>query len=370
MVLFLFLSLILAFLLAGPKLHLTIQADEPWLSRERTSFVNGFFIILVFISHIRQYQLDVTPFETRLIQELIPNQLIVTTFFFFSGYGLMHSIKAKGRSYVRAVILRRFPQLLLNFSVAVLLFAALQAALGHTCSLCHILLSLPGWESVGNSNWFICMTLLAYLFIFLSFSLLGVQRPYAAVTLVAVLLALCAPLILLEKDTYWVDTYLCIPAGMLFSLLKGRMESFFAKTHVPAIAVGLGLLIIGYCLHINTAQVYWHLGLPAGAPRLPAMMAGSVVFALGLTITYGCVTFRMLPRVMVWMGGAALFPMYIFQRIPMILGHHFEFNQTHTDLYVAGCLVAGMLLAVCFERIYAWMGHYTLHSEVESAGKP
>lgn len=357
MILLLFLSLILVFLLAKPKLHLNIQSDEPWLSRQRTAFVNGFFIILVFLRHIQQYQLNISHFEEHLLLNLLPGQLIVTSFFFFSGYGLMHSIKAKGKPYVRSIIQRRFPSLLVNFSVAVILFVALQAFLGHTYSLCHILLSLPGWESVGNSNWFICMTLLAYLFIFLSFSLVGPQRPYLAITLIAVLSILGSSIILQEKEAayWWVDTYLCIPAGMLFALLKERMEQFFAKTHIPAISVGLCLLLAGYFLYINTDQVFWHLGIPTGSPRLPAMMIGSILFVSGLTIIYGCLSFHTLPPFMVWLGGTALFPMYICQRIPMLVGYHFGFNQNYTAYYIAGCFLVSILLAACFQKVFGWL---------------
>lgn len=295
MILLLFCSLFLAFLSARPKFHLYIQSKEPWLSRERTSFVNGFFIILVFIRHIQQYQLAISPLETGLIRELVPGQLIVTSFFFFSGYGLMHSIQSKGSSYVRSILLRRFPQLLLNFSIAVLLFVALQAALGRTYSLGHILLSLPGWEAVGNSNWFICITLLAYLFIYASFSASGVQRPHTAILLVALLLVLCAPFILLEKGTYWVDTFLCIPGGMLFAKSKGWMEETLPKLHVPTIFIGLLLCSAGYCMHMHTFKLIGWLGLYGIAPLLPVMMAGSVLFALGLTLTCSCISFRSLP---------------------------------------------------------------------------
>lgn len=67
---------------------------------------------------------------------------------------------------------------------------------------------------------------------------------------------------------------------------------------------------------------------------------------------------------MVWLGGAALFPMYIFQRIPMILGHHLGLNENHTDFYVVGCLIASILLAACFERVYAWLGKSAFQREI------
>lgn len=355
MVAFILILLLLALLYARPAFHGNIQTSEPWLSRERTCFVNSFFIFLVFIGHISQYQIPYSPLERTLIRLFIPGQLIVTTFFFYSGYGIMLSLCQKGGPYVHSLISRRFPQLLLNFSIAVLLYGVLQFSTGHSYSTSHILLSLVGWESLGNSTWFICTTLIAYLFIYVSFTICGTRRPYAGVSLVAVLLAACIPLILLEKHSYWVDTYLCIPAGMLFALCKSRVETLLARVPFPSIALGGVITAAGYIMHHYSGSVAWHLGLPDYCMHLPIVIAGSILFAFGLTLTYGCISFRRLPKFMVWAGGAALFPLYIFQRIPMIIGLHFGLNETYPHLYIAACLALSIALAFIFMRLFRYL---------------
>lgn len=356
MLAFILILLFLSFLYARPTVHANIQTSAPWLSRDRTCFVNSFFISLVFIRHIGQYQIPFHPIERELINYLVPGQLIVTTFFFYSGYGIMLSLCQKGRPYVHSLITRRFPQLLLNFSIAVLLFGVLQFSTGHLYSPSHVLLSLVGWESMGNSNWFICTTLIAYLFIYVSFTICGTRRPYAGVSLVAMLLAACIPFIVLEKKhSYWVDTYLCIPAGMLFALCKPRMETLLARVPFPTIALGIIIAAAGYIMHLYPASVAWHLGMPENCPRLPIAIAGSILFAFGLTLTYGCISFRKLPKFMVWAGGAALFPLYIFQRIPMIIGRHFGLNETYPHLYIAACLALSIALAYVFMRLFRYL---------------
>ena len=283
---------------------------------------------------------------------LVPGQLIVTTFFFYSGYGIMLSICQKGQPYVLSLITRRFPHLLLNFGIAVLMFGALQFSMGFSYSLSHVLLSLVGWKSMGNSTWFISTTLIAYLFIFVSFTICRTKRPYAGVSLTATLLAVCIPFILLEKDRYWIDTYLCIPAGMLFAMSKTHIETWLARVPFPTIALGFIIAAAGYIMHLYPASVTWHLSLPASCPYLPIVIAGSILFAFGLTLTYGCISFRRLPKFMVWAGGVALFPLYIFQRVPMIIGRHFGLNETHPHLYIAACLVVSIALAFIFWKLF------------------
>lgn len=267
----------------------------------------------------------------------------------------MLSLCQKGRPYVHSLITRRFPQLLLNFSIVVLLFGVLQFSMGHSYSLPHVLLSLVGWESMGNSNWFICTTLIAYLFIFVSFTICGTKRPYSGISIAATLLTVCIPFILLEKASYWVDTYLCMPAGMLFALLKPRMETLLARIPFPSIALGIIIAAAGYIMHLYPASVAWHLGMPESCPHLPIAIAGSILFAFGLTLTYGCISLRRLPKFMVWAGGAALFPLYIFQRIPMIIGRHFGLNETCPHLYIAACLTLSIALAFVFLKLFRYL---------------
>lgn len=355
-----------ALIYARPQLHNRILAGEPWLSRERTSFVNGFFIILVFLSHIQQYQYPQFPGERAILRAVIPDQLIVTTFFLYSGYGIMYSILRKGKSYVNSIITRRFPQLLLNFSIAVLIFVALQYLMGKTYSIPHILLSFIGWQSVGNSNWFICMTLLAYVIVFASFSIGGTRRPRLSIALTAIMLIIGMTLICQVKAAYWCDTCLCIPAGLLFALYKERIERLLMYTPIPTILLGLFLVVAGYV-------AYFHCGrsvFPYKCISLLVANVGSVLFAGGLTIVYGCVSLRRLPRFMVWVGGAALFPMYIFQRVPMLIGSYLGVSNSHPQLYIAGCFVVCLLLAAIFQRIFAWLARLIFPVQTPAAMSP
>ena len=82
-------------------------------------------------------------------------QLIVVMFLFFSGYGVMSAIRNKGAAYVQAMPRHRILTVLVNFDVAVVIFAVLQLLLGRVFPVNRYLLSLVGWEQIGNSNWYI-----------------------------------------------------------------------------------------------------------------------------------------------------------------------------------------------------------------------
>ena len=68
---------------------------KSYLSIKTTTAINGFFVLLVFLRHFRQY---ITIGKHDKIFDWIDGrtgQLIVTTFLFYSGYGMMHSLLNK-----------------------------------------------------------------------------------------------------------------------------------------------------------------------------------------------------------------------------------------------------------------------------------
>ena len=156
------------------KLHL-----DKYLDRGICDSVKGLFILTVFYSHLMSY---FHRKEIVLGGPIIPyldmvsgllGQLIVVMFLFYSGYGVAYSITKKGSDYVASMPRKRLGHTLLNFMVAVAIFLVLQTAvLQKDFSFTHIILSFTGWESVGNSNWYIFVILLCYALNWLIYRLL------------------------------------------------------------------------------------------------------------------------------------------------------------------------------------------------------
>lgn len=81
-------------------------------------------------------------------------QLVVVPFLFYSGYGVMNSIKNKGTAYVNSIPRNRVLNTMVNFGVAVSIFICMNLILGIPMELKQAILSYLSWESVGNSNWY------------------------------------------------------------------------------------------------------------------------------------------------------------------------------------------------------------------------
>ena len=287
------------------------EADGDYLSHRQGDAVKGIFILMVFLNHANYYIREaghqyVNWYDTLFLDVSGKfGQLIVVMFLFFSGYGVMTAVKNRGAAYVRAMPRRRILTVLLNFDVAVVLFAILQLALGQVFPAKQYLLSLVGWEQIGNSNWYIFVILLCYAATWLSARLFG--DGWKTLALTAGLLAVLYGVLAGCKEPYWYNTIVAYPMGMAACLGKERLDGIGAKTYWAALAVSVLCLTLTYIRHQDP------LGL-VHSFRTVAFTAVMVLLLMKVKVGTPALD---------WLG-KNLFFLYIYQRILMILLAFFD----------------------------------------------
>ena len=298
-----------------------------YLSLDTTNAVKGVFIALVFIKHATPYILnsgyvfdDSVWSKLFLFIDAHVGQWIVAMFLFYSGYGVMQSVRKKGVEYIASIPRKRVLTTLANFDIAVALFALVSLFTSSNYTLKHYLLSFIAWESVGNSNWYIFVIILCYLFVYVAFYGISVgkrlcRRMYVGEAIVcSLLLMLTAGLLSLVKPTWWYDTMLCFGFGIFYSILREPIESFFKRYYWLALFVSLILLVV--------------LGGAKGiAYNFYSIAFCSFVVMLTMKL-------KLNNPVLIWTG-RNLFPLYIYQRIPMIV---FSSNVEALSLHHTLCL--------------------------------
>ena len=282
------------------------KAFPDYISKERTNAIKGIFILVVFLSHIRPFIID-AGYMYHGIGDLIFRrflgifgQLMVVMFLFYSGYGVMESIGRKKDQYVKSMPRHRILSTLLNFDIAVCAFLAVDLLLKHDVTAPQFLLSLIAWDSVGNSNWYIFAILICYTVTWLAASI--IKEPKQLCITVFILLTLSAVTLGFFKEYYWYNTLWAYPAGMYYSYNRPKIEGYI-DTHYTKTLLILILLVAAF------SAIPWDL---AGF-RVNAL---SVAFAL--TIVTLSMRLKMDNPALRWCG-EQLFPLYIYQRIPMIV---------------------------------------------------
>lgn len=83
--------------LCGAKFVKSGEFNSDYMSKDTTGAINGIFVLLVFMCHISGYmKLGGSSDTIWLDLKSWLGQLVVVTFLFYSGYGMMCSIMKKG----------------------------------------------------------------------------------------------------------------------------------------------------------------------------------------------------------------------------------------------------------------------------------
>lgn len=303
------------------------------LSLEATKKINGIFVLLVFWRHFGQYcEVDQFPILLPIsILESGLRQLIVTPFLFFSAYGIYQRIEADGDKYISQLPKKRILKIWLHFAMAVTLFLLIGILQHQKYSLSRILLSYVGWESLGNSNWYIVAILSMYLATYVSFSI-KCERKYSILLVFLLANTYVMMLLAFHKGVYWVNTIYSYPAGLLFAAYEEKFGGVFKKYKLICVCM---LMVLTIGLYTRIQYVFYHNLL-------------SVVFCLDIVLIstrlkrYKRNDFELLSFL-----GNFIFEIYILQRIPMILFWDVFVGYE----YFVICIFVTVILALIFRKM-------------------
>ena len=159
--------LLLILIVAGLRIAKP-STDDSFFDNSHCMPIKGICIASVFLGHAGGYLYTSGPDGLHGLERIFFflndnfGQLKVVPFLFISGYGVAQCLESKGDSYLSSMPRRRIFRTLCRFDIAVLSFVALNLLLGISMSIRQIGLSFIGWDSIGNSNWYIFVILICY----------------------------------------------------------------------------------------------------------------------------------------------------------------------------------------------------------------
>lgn len=317
---------------------------DDYMSREKTSAIKGIFVILIFLSHYSGYvvlegQYDI-PYL--LLQNYL-HQMVVVMFWFYSGYGIMESISAKGYTYVQKIMSKRFVTVLVNFDLAVLLYACVAIIVGRKIGALEFLLSLIGWRAIGNSNWYIFVTLVLYIIVFLSFiNLKWSKNKYIGAAFVTILSILFIYIMMkMGQPTRYYNTTIIFSLGMWYSIFRKHVENILMKkdSYYALFCVGL------VCAYFGAYFNRWEYGIEGYTAWAVLFTILIVVFTMKISICNNLLN---------WFGNH-IFSIYILQRIPMILLAQTSLDENHKYVFLILTVLITILMAIVFDSVTSKM---------------
>ncbi len=329
-----FLLLLVLLCVIGAEVKKENEFFEDYASLEKSNAIKGIFVVLVFFSHAKAYMhLNDANSQYYLGVQQYLAQMIVVPFLFFSGYGIMQSIMKKGNDYVKKIPTNRLLKVLLHFDIAVLLFVILNLIIKREMTLGKVLWSLVGWESIGNSNWYILAILLAYAATFIAFIVCR-KHHYLGATVTTILLIGIILYISKYRPGYYYNTLLTYSLGIWYALFKDKIDKICMKKDIIWLVL-VGLCGMGYYLaHKNYTKSVWYYELWACL-----FMLLLILFSMKISINNGILQFF----------GNHIFSIYILQRLPMdFINAHYKVEKVPYIFLITSFIIT-LIIAMIFD---------------------
>lgn len=334
MIIFIFLIL----LLLVSRMQISKEFHRDYLAHEHTLVINGVFVLLVLFSHSFANATNMNtildlPYKSIQIHL---DQAIVIPFLMFSGYGISLSLMNK-KDYMKTILKKRLPQLLLHFDIAVIIYLLLSFALGQSYDLMHILLALIGFTSVGNSNWYIFVMLLLYVFLIFSYFLNKKQNNsfYILCYLIVFSGIYMVMMRLMNMPSYYYNTILTVSFGFGYALFKDRVDLVFKKYPWLYYLCLFSIIILYIVLSPikNNSFVYYEIM--------------TLMFSMLLILVMMKVKFS---HPFLKYCGQNVFSIYILQRIPLHILSALKLNSNAIVLVLI-TFICTLLLTQVFNKL-------------------
>ena len=332
--LYIFLAYI-ALCLVGANFKSIKTFNKDLLSKETTNAINGIFVGIILFSHFNSYLTFTNPTDLiylKIIRKI--GQLMVTTFFFYSGYGILESIKNK-KDYMKHFFKNRILKLFIIFGFAVVLWIIYDLLTHADYTVKDYIVAFTGLKSIGNSSWFIFATFWLYIFTLIGFNVFKKKEDI----LKGILLTTIGSLLYISYmkyhfDGYWYNTVLCFNLGMFISYYKEKIIAHFKDNTVYSLTFLALLFILWFCFQSMNYLLQF---------LVYSTTFSFVVFLCSYKINVG-------NRMLKYLGDNT-FNIYIMQRMSYISLQKLGLLDYNIYLYFAASIVLTIVIVFVFDKM-------------------
>ncbi len=329
-----YIFILIAIICSGLSAAKKNEFFKDYCSPKNTATINGIFSVLIFLSHSVQYLkldgvLDSPYFNLRSFL----GQLVVVTYLFYSGFGIMESARKKGTAYIKVMPKNRLFKLWYHFAIVVILYIITAIITGRKLDLLKTIFAFTGITSVGNSNWYMFVTFAMYIIIIAAFLIFKKSNRLALVGVFVLTCSFAYAEYKLGLASRFYNTIFCFPAGMLFSELKPYIDKALMKNDITWYTgfTLIGGLFIFFSHNRDSSLIHHSLFAILGA----------------LLVTVALMKINISSSILDWFG-EHIFSFFILQRIPMAILKFAGVNKIPVAFIIIA-FFSTVLLAMLFD---------------------
>ena len=270
--------------------------NENAMGLEQTKAILGIFSVGIVLHHVALKTVGSGGVAKVFLPFLGIGFLFVAYFFFCSGYGLYKSYLAK-EDYLKGFLGKRIIPLLISFLATDALF-----------QLARLSLASPAFPA-NTYSWFIFVIVIMYCIFFVCFKLF---KKNAELAVLGATVLWCIGCRLLFAETYWYNSVLAFPAGLLLAKHEEKISALVKKRFY---AVGAAFIIITgifIFLSTNDMRLYGIMSAVWNGISFDAVKEVQTVLQCGCAVLFCGVIFiislklRLGGKVLTFLGGMTL----------------------------------------------------------------
>jgi len=246
---------------------------EDGLSLANSKAVLGIMAILIIFHHISQTEPFVTKNDIQYMQYV--GILFVGAFFFFSGYGLIKSLKTK-ENYLSHFFRNRFVTILVPFILVniiyLIVFSAFNLIEGEKPhGFIGVLKAVLGINLINGNAWYMIVIAMFYIIFYIAFRFMNEKIAFpvlliSIVVYVAVTLPKPHNAAAWFGGEWWYNTCFALFVGMIFARFEQQLLRFIKKFYYILLPVMLVLFVFSYNKNIYALNHYsywceWNPGI-------------------------------------------------------------------------------------------------------------
>lgn len=233
--------------------------NREFLHPEASQSAKGIAAICIMLHHIAQAKGFQESGELSIFKET--GFLFVGIFFFYSGYGLLKSLKSKP-GYLQSFFKKRILSVLVPLYVMNGLYTAFNLITKTDLSVSQWILSVLGLVLINDQAWFLIGILIQYIAFYLAFSFSRTDRQALLIVMAAAAVQMAffvfwghfawwageknwwltgegwssarwwmQPCVLWFQGEWWVNSTVMFPAGIAFALYEAKIISYLKKSY-------------------------------------------------------------------------------------------------------------------------------------------
>jgi len=320
------------------------------ISKEKTSFLKGFFAVVIVCAHCRNNMpvLNNTVVGMALTAS---GYLSVGFFFFLSGYGVETQYMRLGRDYLSKYPYDRLLRVFFIAAVTVVIYGIIDSLFYEGVSTVDFLWSFFYGRTILAYGWYLQAALLMYLLFYLSKKLLKESKQWIGL-IFGGLIYVCFSVLLCQKPLLYCSAALSFPTGVFYAR---KQNIIVLKRNSEYMALG-GIFLL-FCITVLIGNI------PIGSRPLWVMckVCSSVLF--DLWIVFVAVRLHVSGSILKRLGEISL-EIYLVQEIPIRLLRSEHIYILNDWVYLLTALSTTIVLSIIVHRMIGCVtkGVRTIHN--------